>query len=424
MNIEKLQSALKIRRNEGAAAMWACLFFFFVLCAYYVMRPMRESFGSAGGAEQLPFLYAGTLVGSFLLTPVMGTLVTRHTRRRFIPWCYRFFIANLLLFCLGFATFHGGGSLWLGRIFYVWLSVFNLFAVSLFWGFLADGLGLERSKRLFPLIAVGGTLGAIAGAAITSAWVQALGPVPLLAVAALFLEIAVQCMLRLDTWFSSGVMGRADKLPQARTLDLGVTWEGLTLTFRSKYLMAICGYLLLYSVTSTLVYFAQGALVESALSDGRARAALFARIDVWANVVTLVAQLTLAARAIALFGVSLTLAALPLATMLGLIGLGTMPTLGFLMGFQVIRRALNYAFVNPARETLFTVLSRNEKYKAKTFIDTFVYRGGDSLGAAFFSALGALGMGLLWVSWAGAGFATFWMMLGMWLGRQQQRQTG
>jgi AAA family ATP:ADP antiporter len=377
-----LRRLVMLEPGEGAPVAWAFAYFFFVVLSFYLLRPIREAFGIAKGAESLPLLMTGTLVVMLLANPAFAALVSRLPRRRFIPRAHRFFALNLLLF---FALFrwlpaHATG---LGYAFFIWLSVFNLFVVSLFWGLMSDLFKEEQGKRLFGFLAIGGTLGGIAGAGLTG-WL--VGPKVHLAagfvllLSALALELGARCMQALAAHFRLGDRAGAAREPGPGAL------EGLRALAKSRYLQMICGYILLYTITSTLLYLAQGAIVARTFT-GNARAVAFARIDLWVNVLTLASQLFLTSRLLTRFGVGVILCALPVLTALGFGALALWPVFGTLMAFQVLRRGLHYGVDRPAREVLYIPLSADERYKSKPFIDTFVYRFGDLVGAWLPAAL-------------------------------------
>ncbi len=410
--------ATGVRDDEIGVALLSCAYFFCVLSGYYILRPLREEMGLAGGVGNLPRLYLVNLGVMLLAAPMFGALVDRFRRRAFIPVVYRFFMLNLLAFFV-LARLTPGDGIALGRVFYVWVSVYNMWAVSLFWAFMADGFDLERSKRLFGFIAVGGSVGAIAGAAITAGLVDVIGRVNLVLISVVLLEAAVQCVRRLGRRFDAGALR-----PGWRDEDAGLRGgplAGVTATLRSPYLLGIGAYMMLYSLSSTFLYFEQAHIVDAAVQGRAARAALFARIDLWVNLLTLTLQLVVAGRLIPRLGVGLTLTLLPALTVVGFLVLGWAPVLVVLVIFQVVRRAGNYALSRPARETLYTTVPLDQKYKAKSFIDTFVYRGGDALGAGIFDALARAGLGLAGIAFTAAPLALAWGAVGLSLGAAQQR---
>lgn len=425
-----LQRVLSVREHETRAITLSFLYFFCLLAGYYTLRPLREEMGLAGGVRNLPWMFQATLVATLVMVPVFGWCAQRFPRHVLLPIVYRASMAQLLVFW-GLALWvSGGAEIWLGRVFYVWLSVFNMFVVSVFWAFLADGFAVGQSKRLFGLIAAGGSLGAIVGGSITGTMVDVIGRVHLLLVAVLFLELAVQCIRRLHPVFEEmtaredlvevSEVGRRREAERASWKGpFGGALNGIGLTLRSPYLLGISAFLFLYSLCSTFLYFEQANIIADAFESREARAAMFARIDVWVNVLTLLTQIFLSGRVMRRLGIGATLVLLPVITAIGFAALGVSPVLGVLVLFQVLRRASNYALIRPARETLFTTVSREERFKAKNFIDTFVYRGGDSLGSAAFDGLTRLGLGMAGIAWVAVPIAGVWGLVGLWLGRRQ-----
>jgi len=389
-----------------------------VFSAYYVIRPIRDEAGVAGGVENLSWLFTGTLVAMVAANPPFAALVARLPRIRFIGITYRFFILNLLVFFALLRTSTGEANVWVGRAFFIWTSVFNLFVVSVFWSFMADLFRAEQGRRLFGIIAVGATLGGIAGSAITSQLVGLLGTAPLLLVSAATLEAALACVRAL-------VRGSTAAQPAAAERERpigGSALAGIRSVARSPYLLAICGYMLLYTVTSTLLYFQQAEIVPAALGDDRAaRTAYLARIDLAVNVATVIFQLALTGRILRRIGVAAALAVLPAVTAVGFLGLAAAPGLSVLAAFQVLRRTANYAIARPSREVLYTVLAREDKYKAKHLIDTFVYRAGDQVGAWSYAGARGLGLAVSGLAVTAVPLSVIWGAIAIWLGRRQRR---
>jgi len=415
-----LGSTVMVHAGEGRRLLWSTAYFFFLLYSYYLLRPMREAFGIAKGADKLPWIMTGTMLVMFLANPAFAALVSRYPRRVFIPFAYRFCAATLGLFYLLFKFLPGHGGHALGYAFYIWLSVFNLFAVSVFWAFMADGFNEDQGHRLFGIIAVGGTLGAILGAATTelltrgftlggALWRLEAGTFLLVSMGAL--ELSVQCVKQLAPAFH--IAGKVT----SREPGPGV-FEGLRLLGRSPYLGLMGVYMLLFTITSTLLYMQQGLIVARTFSTQAARTAAFARIDVWVNIVTLFTQIFLASRLVTKLGMRTILCIMPVITALGFGILWAWPVFGTLMVFQVLRRGLHYAVDRPSRETLYIPLGPEEKYKSKPFIDTFVYRSGDLLGIWAPTALAVVAMP---VAAAALGVSGLWLYGGYWLGRFQQR---
>jgi AAA family ATP:ADP antiporter len=412
---------VSIQPGEGRLVAWAWLYLFAVFSAYYVIRPIRDEAGVAGGVANLPWLFTGTLVAMLAVNPPFAALVARLPRSRFIGIVYHFFVLNLLIFLLLFRATAGSANIWVGRAFFIWISVFNLFVVSVFWSFMVDLFTSEQGKRLFGFIAAAATVGGMIGASLTASLIHALGVPPLLLVSAVLLEIGVFAAGRLGGLMSafhtpaprpdgaeeqSQTRGNGDG---SQTPIGGGVLAGLTHVLRSPYLLNICLYMLLYTILSTFLYFQQVAIVDRSFATRAARTVFFARVDLLVNVLTLGAQFFLTAQLIKRVGVALTLAFVPALTVAGFGLLAFMPTVATVVGFTVLRRASNFGFARPARETLFTVVTREDKYKAKNFIDTVVYRVGDQVGAWF-----GVGAGVLAVP-----VAVVWVLNALWLGRRQ-----
>jgi len=437
-----LRRAVNVEPHEVRALLLACAYHFCVLSAYYILRPMRDEMGVAGGVENLPWLFTGTLVAMLVAHPPFAALVARLPRRRFISYTYRFFMANLLIFFALLKIAPPDADVWIGRVFFVWISVFNLFVISVFWAFMADIFANEQGKRLFGFVALGGTLGAIIGAAITAFLAEALGPVQLILISIVLLELAVQCV----RWLSAHqdeLRRRAETAPvepaepvesasPATTRGLprrdtaespigGAVLAGVGHVFRSPYLLGICAYMLLYTIAATFLYFQQAEIVDMHFTDRAARTAFFAKIDLAVNVLAIFTQAFLTGRIVKWLGVAVTLTLLPAVCVVGFTTLGLMPVIAVLVVFQTLRRAGNYAVARPTREVLYTVVTREDRYKAKNFIDTFVYRGGDQIGAWSYALLGWLGLSMAGIAFVAAPLAGIWLAVGYWLGREQSR---
>jgi AAA family ATP:ADP antiporter len=413
-----LRLLIDVKPEEVSALAWSWLYFFSILSAYYVIRPIRDEIGAAGGIENLPWLFTGTLVGMLIANPPFSALVSRLAPVRFISWTYRFFMANLVLFLILFGTGPGEVNVWAGRIFYIWGAIFNLFVVSVFWGFLADVFSSEQSRRLFGFIAAGGTIGGIVGSALTSTLVEHLGRARLLLVSAVLLEVAVFAVRRLAR-ITRGLHERSGA-HGADTVVGGGVLSGFAHAVRSPYLLHLTLYMLLFTILSTFLYFQQADIAKQSFTSRTARTAFFANIDLAVNVLTLLIQLVLTGRLIRGLGVALTLTLLPALSVAGFLVLGLNPTLWAVVIFQVLRRAGNFAVARPTRETCFTVVPREDKYKAKSFIDTFVYRAGDQVGAWSYAAMGFLGLGLAGISLAAVPISLVWLLNGLWLGRRNE----
>lgn len=418
-----VQRLFNVRREEVAPVLLAAAFFFCVLTALMVLRPARDALGMQRGIESVRWLFMGTALVTLLANPVFGLLVSRLPRLRFITATYVFFALSLLGFHLVLVLAPAAIGITSGQVFYVWFSVFNLFATMLFWALMADRFTLEQSRRFFALIAVGGTLGAIAGPLLASVLAQPLGTPALLLVAAGFLMLALLAaagVARTQPVRTGPGEGHGASLGDDRAIIGGSAWEGLRAVFRSRYLLGIAAYVVIMTIMATLLYFTRLQMVAALGEDVDLRTAAFARIDLITQVATLVLQAMVAGHLMKRLGVHVALALLPVTVALGFIGLALVGSLAALIAFEATFRAIQRAITRPARETLYTVTSREDKYKSKAFIDTFVYRGGDVAGAQVEGLLGRLGMGLAALASVAVPLALAWALLGLWLGRAQR----
>jgi len=417
MSAPLLQRSLNIRRGEGGPVLVAALFFFCVLTALMILRPAREALGMQRGMDAIRWLFVGTVVVTFAVNPLFGLLVSRLRRFAFTVATYLFFAAGLMGFyaLLVFAPAQVGEHS--GQVFYVWFSVFNLFATMLFWALMADRFTLEQSRRLFGAIAVGGTLGAIIGPWLASLLARPLGTAALLPLAAGFLGLAL-----LAAWWLARLPAAADAGARAAEHEVigGSAWEGFVAVTRSPYLLAICAYVLIVAIVATLVYFTRLQMVAALGTDLDRRTTVFAQIDMITQAATLALQGLVAGHVMKRLGTSVALALLPAITALGFLGLAIAGSLAALVAFEALFRAVQRGLMRPARETLFTTVSRSDRYKAKAFIDTFVYRTGDVVGAQTEGLLGRLGMGLAALAAFAVPLAVAWMALGLWLGWAQR----
>lgn len=409
---------INVRPEEVRALAWSWLYIFSVLSSYYIIRPIRDEMGVAGGVGNLPWLFTGTLVGMMAVNPPFAALVKKLPRERFISIAYRFFITNLLVFVLLLKASTAAQSIWVGRGFFIWTSIFNLFVVSVFWALMVDVFNAEQGKRLFGFIAAGATLGGIAGSSLTATLAPYVEPTHLLLASAALLEVAVfsvRHLSRLSEALRLRPTARAEEAPIG-----GTVFSGLTHAFKSPYLLSISLYILLFAITSTLLYFQQAAIVDHSFADRPARTAFFAQVDLTVNVLTLGTQLFLTGRLLRVLGVALTLIIIPGLTVVGFVTLALVPTIVIIVMFQVLRRAGNFAVARPTREVLFTVIPREDKYKAKSFIDTVVYRAGDQIGAWSYGLLSFLGLGMTGIAIAAIPISAAWVLNSLWLGRRQE----
>ena len=411
--------------GEMRSLLWSFAYFFCLLAGYYVLRPLRDEMAIVGGVRNLQWLFTATFAAMLAAVPLYGAVVARLPRKRFIALVYHFFAANITIFWVLLA-FHVGTQ-HVARVFFVWISVFNLFAVSIFWSYMADLFSSEQGKRLFGFIAAGGSAGALFGPAVTVWLVGPLGPTNLLLLAAVLLEAAVLCARALeraalpsrDTSVSAAGAG-----PQASNAQQmgGGALAGIALLARSPYLAGIALWVFLLSLAGTFLYFEQATIVAAASDDPAVRTRIFATIDLAVGVLTVAVQFFATGRLILRFGVGPAAGFLPLVFAAGFALLAASPLLFVVIAFQAIQRTANFAISNPAREVLFTVLAREEKYKAKNVIDTVVFRGADAVCGWLFATLRSAGLELSAIALATVPVAALWFVLALALGRAQERR--
>jgi AAA family ATP:ADP antiporter len=446
---------LNIKKEEQPLAVLSAVYFFCILCGYFFLRPVRDAMGVARGMDELRWLFVGTAVVSLLFVLAFGGIVARTNRRRFIPIGYLFVIGCLIVFSgMLIADGAAGGGLigtdtetpvarYVGYTFFVWLSTANLFVTSVFWAFMVDIFDVGQGKRMFAFIGIGGTLGALVGGwattVISGMTDSVYLPAGLMLTGAAFFGLAIVVMLTLDrlvfgsqrsqlTADGAAIEGhqRAGDRDVAGEGGIGGTfWEGAQAVVRSPYLLGIGAYIMLMAISNTLIYFTQALVISNNTDTFSELVAGFALFDVLAQVATLFVQIFVTTHVIKRIGVGWTLVILPVVTMTGFAILSAWTVFGVMAVFQAVQRATRYAVSRPARETLFSVVSPSEKYKAKPFVDVFLYRGGDVAGVGVDGMFAALGLTLAWVAAAAVPVAGVWAVLCLALGRAQQaKDTG
>ena len=412
---ERISKLLPATASERAAALWSFGYFFTLLAGYYVLRPLRDQSAIAGGIKALPWMFTATFVTLLIAQPLYGELVAKLPRRRFIPIVYNFFVLNLVLFWL-LLTFKVE-EVAVARVFFVWLSVFNLFAVTVFWSFMADIFTSEQGKRLFGFIGAGGTAGALLGPSITIVLSVPLGPANLLLAAAVLLELAVYCVHRLER-----IATPVQRESRAEERIGGSAFAALAEVFKSPYLLGVAAWVSLLSFGATILYFAQANLVAAHIHGAAEQTRLFASIDLAVSVLTLLTQIAATGPLLKRFGTPTAASVLPAIYVVGFAVLAIVPTLPIVLVFQVVQRWTNFAIANPARQLFFTVVGRAEKYKAKNLIDVVVYRGSDALYGWIFDSMQALGLKLAAVAVWALPVSVAWLVLSAVLGRTQERR--
>lgn len=404
---------IEVRPGEGRALLYAFGYFFFLLASYYILRPVRDEMAVRSGVGRLSWLFLATFLVSLVIAPLYAGLVSRLRRGVFIPLIYGFLILNIAIFwaMLKFEV----GLAWAAMTFFVWLSVYNVFVVSIFWSFMSDLFDSGQSKRLYPTIAIGGSLGGIAGSAIVTALATTIGAANLLLIAGVFLAATIYFALTLD---------KQAKAQSAAKTGTGGSWlSGLSTIISDPYLRNTAIWVFLLSLAGTFAYFMQTQIVGDAGLTSDQRTQVFGTIDLAANILIPVIQLLLTRLALKKLGVGVTLGLVALVFAGGFLALAVSPMIGVLVAFQICQRTGQFALSNPARESLFTVVDRDKTYKAKNVIDNVVFRGGDVANSWLFNLLHAgAGLGLSAIALIGAPIAAGWFVLSLILGRQQARK--
>jgi AAA family ATP:ADP antiporter len=409
-----LAGAINAKPHELAGAVAAFLCAFFMFSAYAILRPIRETMGLTSGVETLPALFWGTFAGMLLVQPVYGWLTSRYRRSAFLPWVYLFFILNIL-------GFHAWFNLqqdheWIARAYFVWLSVFVLFVVAMFWSLMADVFTREQAGRLFGFIAAGLSLGGLNGPFLGQQLAQPLGTINLLLVSAALLAAALGFQLLVLRWHRRHGENTVAGVDRDARLG-GTALAAFRQVVESPYLALIALFVFLLTWVSTFLYLEQQAMVAKVFTDRDARTAFFSTIDFWTQAGSLVMQLFLFGRLYRWFGFRALIVSIPILMTFGYAVLASVPTFAVLIGVMMIRRIGEYSITRPARDALYTVVSREEKYKAKSLIDTFVYRGGDATAASVHALLrSTLGLGVSGVAWCGAVIAGVWALVAWALG--------
>jgi AAA family ATP:ADP antiporter len=412
----RLDQGLNIQPGEGPAVIAGLLLFYLLFTGYFMLRPVRETMGVAGGVDNLQWLFTGTFIATLACLPLFGWLASRVQRRYILPWTYGFFASNLLLFAALFAG--NPDDLWTARAFYIWLSVFNLLTISLAWSVLADLFSTAQGKRLFGLLAAGASLGGLSGPILGTLLVAPLGHSGLLVLAAVFLLGSIGAALFLQHWRLRHPLPEQAERAGSRPLG-GNPFAGATAVLRSPYLLGIALFVVLLASVSTFLYFEQARIVSETFTDRTRQTQVFGLIDTVVQAMAILTQVFLTGRLARRLGVGVLLVAVPLVMAAGFLWLALAPVFAVFVVVMVVRRAGEYALVRPGREMLFTVLPAEDKYKSKNFIDTVVYRGGDALSGWVKRALDVMGEHPQLAMLIGAVIALGWAATGSWLGRRQ-----
>ena len=408
-----------IAESEARPVLIGFTLFFVMFAGYFMLRPVRETMGVAGGVDNLQWLFTGTFLATLAAMPLFGWIASKVPRRRILPWTFAFFAVNLALFAIAFQG--DPENVWIARTFYIWISVFNLIAISVIWSVCVDLFPTAQAKRIFALMAAGASLGGLVGPLLGIALVGVIGHAGLLWLAAGLLLAGIFIARHLQHWRDGQPV--SDELSaQARARPLGGhPFAGITTVLRSPYLMAISLFVLLLASVTTFLYFEQARLVEMTFPDRADQTRVFGTIDVIVQSLTILSQLLITGRLVRRLGMAALLVAVPVVTMLGFVWLAFAPTFAVLAVVMVVRRVGEYAFVRPGREMLFTVVPIEAKYKAKNFIDSVVYRGADAVSGWAKALVDMLAQQPAIAALLGAAIALAWALTGAGLARAQAR---
>jgi AAA family ATP:ADP antiporter len=412
----------KISAYERIVLWHGAAWFFLVLCSYYVLRPIREQISSTYGLKNLSWLFYSTFVVMLIAIPLYSMLVGRFHRRWLVPSIYSFFVLSLFGFWCAIRFGSQSSQIWVARVLFTWISVYGLFIVSFFWSVIGDLLSTAQGRKVFGVMSGGGTIGGLVGSQIAKQLVSRVGVGNLLLFPAIMLVLGFIVYLRLEraTQKSSG----ASLTPRnSGNATGGNPFSGFTAVFQSRYLLAICCFGVLLATCGTTVYFQQSEIVQSTFETAEAKTEYFADVNFWVLIVTLICQFFIVGWLMRNVGLGGTLAVLPLAYIAGISALAVSPSIVVLAIISVTGRAAEYGICNPAREVLFTAVEREERYKAKSFIDTVVRRGGDSVVGGIYGWMRGpkLEVPMSTMSWIVIPIAMGWTLLALFIGRENTR---
>lgn len=420
--VSRMMRALaKIEPHELRAVRLSFLYFFLIMASYYILRPIRDALGTVYGADRLEELFTYTFVATFLAAPVYAWFASKLKLQTFLPWVYGFFVINILIFYVLFEA--DPESRALAAAFYVWLSVFNMFMISVFWSFMADIYSRSQSKRVFGFVAAGGSVGAAVGPAITTALVTVVGTGTLLLISAAGFGLAILTVRSLVKEKENLRTSDEEDVQHTR-LDHklgGNAIAGFKLLLSSPYLLLIAAFVLLLTWISTIVYFQQAEFISNAFASRDERTQVFAIVDLAVNLCAIAIQLFGTSRIVTRFGVTTGLVLNPIIMIFAFIAVAISPVLVVLLGIQIVRRVSEYAIARPSREMLFTTIDQESKYKAKSVIDTVVYRFGDLSAAWAQAGLASVGLGVVGIAVFGAAVSVVWGGIALLLGRKFER---
>ena len=408
-------------RAELLVLVHAAIWFFLLLFGYYVLRPIREQISSTYGIQNLTWLFWASFSVMLITVPLYSVLVGKFDRRILVPSIYALFVTCLLMFWAAMKYLPDESQIWVARVLYVWVSVYGLFIVSFFWSVVGDLLSTSQGRRIFGYIAGGGTIGGLVGSQVALHLVNRIGVANLLLIPAGLLVLAYVVYLMLERSLAQHGLGTGTVAGKATG---GNPFAGFTSVFKSRYLLMICCYGVFLAVCGTTVYFQQAEIVNAAIDTEEGRTAYFAGVNFAVSLVALVFQFGLVGWLMKRVGLGWTLAGLPLAYIVGISSLAISPTIEVLAVIAVLGRSAEYGIANPAREVLFTSVNREDRYKAKSFIDTVVRRGGDTMiGTIYRTLRDSFELAMVAMSWLVLPLAIAWAGLALFIGKENHRIT-
>ncbi|WP_323072333.1 NTP/NDP exchange transporter [Mycetohabitans endofungorum] len=429
---------LKLRPDEVRPLLWSALGLFWLSLAYYLIRPIRDTMGTVSGVQKLTWLFSATLLCMLLISFLFSKLLNRISLRRTVLISYRVCIAILMMFAILMRSNVPEQAFWIGDVFFVWVSAYSVFAMTMYWMMTIDKFSKEQGGRLFGMVSAGANLGALAGSGVSTALSGLLGPGWTLAIAAILLELAARSTLHLTSTSTeldkerrriayqgkrkhAGSMTSGVQQKVKKNLNSLIKLFRIAPALRASHVASLCVYVVLLSLTSTALYFHQVILIQGLDIDNKERIKLFSSIDLAVNAVTIIIQLFLTGRVIRYLGFSIALAMAPVTSAIGFGMLACKHTVAILIAFRIISRIVNFSITKPVQETLFAAIDEKIRYKVKSFIDTVAYRSGDQLGAWAYAGMGMLGLSISAISFAMVPLSIFWLLNGIWLGRQYAR---
>ncbi len=412
---------LGLKPGEFFAVSWSFAYFFCIFSAYSMLRPIRDAMGIVSGVSTLAWLFTGTFTVMVFVAPIFGWIASRFPRKQFLPWVYYFFIANILIFYAVFTYAQNRelDQVWIGRSFYVWLSVFNLFVISIFWSFMADIYSREQSRRLFGVISAGGSTGGLVGPFITGTLVVPMGFKNVLPLSALLLLAGVICIYRLRRWVRQHEDdAHSDTVESSKAIGGGYL-EGIRLVIAKPYFRAIALALILANFVGVVAYFYLLELVSITFESTDGHTQVFSWIDFTINGFSFIGQLILVKHSVKKLGIGATLALLPIVSVIGFALLAIHPVFTVMAGLVIFRRSLAFGFSKPTNDMLYAVVTAEEKYKVKNFVETAIYRSGDAIAAwtIVLSGIGISGIAVVCLP-----IAAIWTAIAFWLGRDYKRR--